>query len=396
MRLLFLTSRLPYPPNRGDRLRVFNFIRSLSNEHEIHLISFISSQKEIDSIQPLNEYCRQIDVIQKKKIQSAISVGTNLWRSQPLQALYYRSREMQKLIEKRISRKNFDLIYIHLFRMAPYAANISQIYRIVDLTDVISQEVLRSLPYRGPISRLLYSFEHRRIVNFEQWVASNFDESWLISEHDQRILTANCRRSNVRVIRNGVDTSRFFHIAKKEQKNQLIFVGHMGVFHNVDAVKFLVHDILPLVWKSHPAAELQIVGAAPNPEVSALTSTPGVNVTGYVPDLNSALNQASIFVAPLRFAAGVQNKVLEAMASGKPVITSSLVNQGVNAKPGVDILVADTPEEFANQIIHLLDNEHLRNDIRESARKFVVSQYSWDLVADRIRNLHDELIQKGN
>ena len=160
----------------------------------------------------------------------------------------------------------------------------------------------------------------------------------------------------------------FFPTGEGEIPNSLIMVGHMGVFHNVDAAIFLAHDILPKVRAEIPDAHLKIVGAAPNPQVRALACNQGVEVMGYVPDLNTALNSSAVFVAPLRFAAGVQNKVLEAMAAGRPVVTSNLVNNGLGAQPDRDLLTADTPKEFTAAILKLLQDNSLRSQIGRTAR----------------------------
>ena len=384
MRILFLTSRLPYPPNRGDRLRVFNFTRCLSRQHEIHLISFIANKDEHHHITVLEKYCQEVHTLALSATQSALTVGFNIWRQQPLQTLYYRSAAMQRLIDTTLEEIEFDAVYVHLFRMAPYIVNHSELYRIVDLTDVISQELIRSMPYRGLSSRLLYAIERPRIERYERWVANHFEETWLISEYDRSILATDCPDANIQVVRNGVDTEIFYPTDEPEIPESLILVGHMGVFHNVDAATFLSDDILPRVRAEIPRARLKIVGAAPKPQVRALASNPGVEVTGFVPDLNTALNQSAVFVAPLRFAAGVQNKVLEAMAAGRPVVTTNLVNQGLGAQPGRDLLTADTSEDLAAAILHLLRDDTLRDQIGLAAQQFVRDHYRWDFVANRL------------
>lgn len=392
MRLFFLTSRLPYPPNRGDRLRVYNFIRSLSRKHEIHLISFIADEAEHRYIVSLKEYCQQVDVLPMSTMHSALAVGFNIWRRQPLQALYYRSATMQALVDRVIATTKFDLVYVHLFRMAPYVAPYNQLYRIVDLTDVISQELIRSMPYRGLLSKLLYALERPRIERYERWVARYFDETWLISNYDQAVLSADCPKANIQVVRNGVDTNKFYPTGETGKPNSLIMVGHMGVFHNVDAANYLVREILPRIRPHFPDVTVKIVGASPNSKVRSLASFPGVEVTGFVDDLNSALNLATIFVAPLRFAAGVQNKVLEAMAAGRPVVTTSLVNQGLGAQPGSELLIADTSEEISAAILRLLTDNQLRSKLGKAGMLFVQQNYRWDLVSERIRTIQENLL----
>ena len=391
MRLLFLTSRLPYPPNRGDRLRVFNFIRTLAGEHQIDLISFIADADERKNIDNLKPYCRKVQVVPLSAAQSALSTGLNTWRPQPLQVSYYRSADMQALVDRTLSETRFDAVYVHLFRMAPYLLAYSHLYRIVDLTDVISQELIRSMPYRGMLSKAIYALEHPRIERYERWVANHFDESWLISEHDRSVLAETCPQANLQVIRNGVDTESLYPTGESEISDSLLFVGHMGVFHNVDAASFLVQEILPRVCAEIPEVSVRLVGADPAPKVQSLASIQGVEVSGFVPDLNAVLNQAAVFVAPLRFAAGVQNKVLEAMAAGRPIVTTSLVNQGLSAQPDRDLLIADTPDEIAAAIRMLLRDPNFCKRLGSSARQFVQTNYRWDFVAERMKVIQETL-----
>lgn len=394
MRILCLTSRLPYPPNRGDRLRAYNFIKRLSQDHELSLVSFIAKESERDYLGSLRAYCQDVQVLLLDRRQSALSVALNLWRRAPLQSLYYRSGEMQRLVDGVLVSGRFDAAYVHLFRMAPYVADWSDGYRVVDLTDVISQEVIRSLPYRGLAWRGIYSLDRPRMERCERDVANAFEETWLISDADRRVLAESCPEANIQVVTNGVDVERFHPAGRHADPNRLIFVGHLRVFHNVDAVTHLVRDVLPLVRQQAPACTLEIVGANPGPEVQRLAGDPAVTVTGYVEDLNASLNRASIFVAPLRFAAGVQNKVLEAMAAGRPVVTSSVVNQGLGSQEDQDVLIADDAQSTARQIVALLRDDELRTRIGRSGLEFVRRKYSWEHVAARMREIEYLLAAK--
>ncbi|MCL7455117.1 MAG: glycosyltransferase, partial [Anaerolineae bacterium] len=316
---------------------------------------------------------------------------SNLWRREPLQALYYRSRAMARLVAETVSSGDFQATYVHLFRMAPYVAGYPELYRIVDLTDVISKEIGLSLPYRGLASRLVYRVEGPRIARYECWVARHFEEAWLISQADHDILAAACPGANIQVVPNGVDTQHFRPLGIPAVQNRLILVGHMGVFHNIDAAHYLVRDILPLVRQGVPGCSLQIVGAHPDPSVEMLGREPGVTVTGFVPDLNEYLNRAAVFAAPLRFSAGVQNKVLEAMAAGRPVVTTSPVSEGLGSMPGRDLLVGDEAQAFAAQVLRLLTDEQRREELGRAGRAFVRSNYSWAFAVERVKAVEDLL-----
>lgn len=391
MRILCLTSRLPYPPDRGDRLRAFHFIEHLAQEHELTLVSFIASEAERAHVSRLRAYCQEVHVLPMSSRRSAISVAVNIWRQEPLQALYYQLGAMRRTIDNLVATRGFDAAYVHLFRMAPYVARHSQLYRIVDLTDVISNEIGLSLPYRSTVSRLIYRLEKGRIARYEQWVAQEFDETWLISEADRRALMSSCPDANIQVVPNGVDLDGFHPTGRPYAPNSLIFVGHLRVLHNMDAATFLAQDVLPLVRNHIPSCTLSIVGADPAPQIQQLGDSEAITVTGFVEDLNEHLNRAALFVAPLRFAAGIQNKVLEAMAAARPVITTSLVSNGLGAEAGMHLVVADDAQTTAQEIVRLLTNPQLAEQIGRAGRRFVEERYSWNHSLERVRHIEKSL-----
>ncbi|HNS51967.1 MAG TPA: glycosyltransferase [Anaerolineae bacterium] len=392
MRVLYLTSRLPYPPDRGDRLRAYHIIERLSSEHEVVLVSFVARRDEGDHVSSLLPFCQDVKLVHMSPRRSAVTVAANIWRSDPFQTLYYRSRSMRHLLAQIVAEgalrgKPLDAAVAHLFRMAPYLECCPRAYRIVDLTDAISEEVSRSLPYRGFLWRSIYRLEGPRIRRYERTVAGAFDEAWLISRADRDVLATSCPRANLRVVPNGVDSSRFYPTGEPARPDSLVFVGHMGVMHNVDAALFLAREILPRVRTQVPGCTLDIVGASPSVAVQQLTACPGVAVTGYVEDLNHYLNRAVLFVAPLRFAAGVQNKVLEAMSAGRPVLTTSLVNAGLGAQAGRDLEVADGADDIAREVVALLRDRERCEAIGRAGLAFVHQAYSWDRAALRMREV---------
>lgn len=391
MDILFLTSRLPYPPNRGDRLRSYNFLRILSQEHQITLLSFIGDDWETGNIGPLRPYCRDIQLVHRGHLQSALTTGINSWRRAPFQSLYYRSAVMQGAVDRLLDRRHFDVVYVHLFRMAQFVIGRKQPYRILDLTDSISSEIERSMPYRDARWRLIYRLELPRIRRYEREIVDHFDEAWLISQAERAELLQGSTNDKVLVVPNGIDTARFRPSGIATDDPILIFVGHMGVFHNIDAAQYLTHDILPLVQKEIPATRLNLVGAEPATEVQILASQPAVRVLGHVGDLNAELNNAAIFAAPLRFAAGVQNKVLEAMAVGLPVVTTSYVNKGLQAEDGRHLIIADEPEAFADAVVLLLRDAKQRRRLGRAGREFVMQQYRWEDVLKRMAEIKDTM-----
>jgi sugar transferase (PEP-CTERM/EpsH1 system associated) len=390
MKLLFLTSRLPYPPNRGDRLRTYHLLSQLAQEHEITLVSFVTSKEEATQGGALDPLCAAKHLIVRPQPRSQLTTVANFWRRQPMQALYYRSRRMQNLVDQLLAEEEFDAVYAHLFRMAPYIDKCQDIYRVVDLTDVISHEIAASLPYRPVPSRLVYRLELPRIASYERQVAAWAEEAWLISERDRAQLAQGQPAANLHVVPNGVDLHRFYPMAGKTAEMRLLFVGHLDVFHNVDAAHYLMQEIFPRVRMRLPGCRLDIVGPGRGIKNSSLDH--GVRVRGFVPDLNQALNEAAVFVAPLRFSAGVQNKVLEAMAAGLPVVTTKNVNDGLGAQAGKELLLGENTTDLVRAIVRLLENEPLRKRMGQAGRTLISERFSWRVAQDRMRHIEQQLL----
>ncbi len=390
MKLLFLTSRLPYPPNRGDRLRTYNLLRELSTEHRITLVSFVVSKSEAKLQTQLLPYCERIRLVEHSKLRAQLVVAANSWRRQPLQALYYRSAKMQQMVDNELAHHSFDAVYVHLFRMAPYVQYKQNLYRIVDLTDVISAEIAASLPFRSPLSRLIYRLEQPRIADYECRVAGWAEETWLVSDRDRSELAKDVPTANLYVVPNGIDFNRFYLMPGRANDPRLIFVGHLDVFHNIDAAHFLVDELFPLVRQKIADCTLDIVGPGTGFQLTGDKKEQGIRVRGFVPDLNQALNEAAVFIAPLRFSAGVQNKVLEAMAAGLPAVTTKNVSEGLAARPGQDLLVGESTSELADAIVWLLENEQHRRQLGQAGQLFVRQRFSWQAAVERLRQIERE------
>lgn len=394
MRLMFLTSRLPYPPDRGDRSRVYHFLRTLAVEHEITLVTFRASENERPYLAHLQSFCKQIHVVDWPFWRSVTAVATNFWRRLPLQVLYYRSAVMTEFVDELLKTQSFDAVYVHLFRMAPYLVNHNEQYRIVDLTDVISNEIELSLPYRPLLWRWLYRFELPRIRDYEAKIAMQFEESWLISAADQKSLTAVAPQANSHVVPIGVKIRSVLAETAVSQPPILLFVGNMSIFHNIDAVNYLVKDIFPLVRSQIADCQLHLVGAGVSAQIRKLEAAQGVTALGFVPDLEAVYAKTAVFVAPMRFAAGLQTKVLDAMGAAVPVVTTSLINSGLGARPEHDLLLADDAQSCTVQIIRLMEDEQLRKIIGRSGQKFVQQRFSWDVVAERMHQI--EMLRNKN
>lgn len=390
MRLLFLTSRFPYPPDRGDRLRTYHFLRRLSAEHDITLVSFAGKQIDAAGHEAARAYCSAIHVVRHSPAAAALVVAANLWRDLPLQALYYRSRSMQQLVDRLLATGHYDAVYVHLFRMAPYVARWQGGYRIVDLTDVISREIAASLPYRNPLGTLIYRLELPRVQRYERRLTCECEEVWLISDAEKAALKPDCR-CRLCVVPNGVTLRVAAPAASADDPRRLIFSGHMGVAHNKDAATFLARRIFPRIRAAFPDATLELVGRDGEETLQDVGRLPGVKVAGFVPNLGARLQAASVFVAPLRFAAGIQNKVLEAFAAGVPVVTTPVVARGMGAQHNRHVLIGDTEEALAAAVVQLLEDQDRRRFLAQNARQLLEDSFSWEAVAERLRQIESAL-----
>lgn len=395
MHLIFLTSRIPYPPNRGDRLRTYQFLRLFAREHAVTLVSFIAHQKERLLAEELAQYCKEIHLIYLPAWKSSASVAQNVWRDLPFQTLYYRSRQMAQTVDNLLLLNSFDMAYVHLFRMAPYLMDHPELYRILDLTDLISFEIRSSLPYQTTPWRTLYRLEEPRIARYEQRVASHFNEVWFISKRDRDLFAKGRQQAHLQVVPSAIDEN-FFLIDgassaddASSDASRLLFVGHLDVKHNIDAARYMAEEIMPIVLREVPESELLIVGAGNGHKVLELDHLPGVRVAGYVPDLQDVISGSAISVAPLRFSAGIQFKVVEAMAAGLPVVTTSSVSAGLGTEPGRDLLVADSANDFARQVISLLTDKGLRRRLGHAGRVYVQTHITLQAAIDRLRAIED-------
>lgn len=394
MRIVFVTPRLVYPVNRGDKVRPFNFARVLSRKYELSLVSFIQSKDEIRYIETLKKWFNSVDTVFLPSKTSNLNVVCDLLSRNPLQVSYFKSSHFKQKLDKILDKEKFDLVYIFHLRMAQYLLNRNDLYRVLDLTDAVSLFIARLLKYAKWYAKPFYFLELSRLKEYEQQLMNHFEEYWIISEEDRKAIEIERRFNNLLVIPNGVDTE-FFKIFRGkrdilEKKKNIIFVGYMGV-ESIDAIFYFHSHILPIIRKEIPEVRFFIVGANPPSRVKALTQDKNIIVTGYVKDLRDWYSKASVAIAPMRFVAGMQNKILEAMAMSLPVVTTSYGNEGINAKDGEIIFVENEPGHFAQRVIQLLKDNNLRTEIGNKARKFVEQRYSWNVVLGRIEEIQRKI-----
>ncbi len=393
MKILFLTSRVPYPPLGGDRLRAFHFIKALSQQHRVTLLAFAAASEETETLHPIAKYVERFETVMLDPRRSYLNCLAGLFSRKPLQVHYYRSGAMRSLIRASLARESFDLIFVHLARMADYIHEMNGLPKIMDLTDALSMNYERSaaLQSRNHLSayNLAQKVESRRIRNYEAQIVEWFDCNLLISPVDRDYLSRFTAANKVHVIGPAVDLSYFRYASNHYDPNTMVFMGKMSTFPNQDAALYFYEKIFPLVLRRFPKMQLNIVGIEPGAEILALRRHPNVRVTGYVPDVRPYLQQAALSICPMRTGAGAKNKVLESLAAGTPVVATTLGVEGIALQPGEEAFVADTPQAFADAIAQLVENPGIRQQLSHNGRRLIEEKYSWELVVTQLNELVD-------
>ncbi len=380
MKIFVLLSRFPYPLEKGDKLRAYNQIKQLSKNHEIHLcaISDINIDKKYRNA--LDPFCKSVTIINIRKPGIALNILKAFINGKPLQTGYFYDRKAQQKIDILIEKIKPDHIFCQLIRVSEYVKT-KKIPKTLDYQDVFSKGVERRSHTASFYMKPILKLEYKRLLKYENEVFDLFDNKTIISIPD-RDLIPHPDKDKIAVVINGVDTD-FFKPMETEKEYDLVFTGNMGYPPNVNASLYLVKEILPLVRKQKPEITLTLAGASPHPDVKALESK-NIHVTGWVEDIREFYANARIFIAPMQIGTGLQNKLLEAMAMKIPSITSPLANQALEAKPGKEILVGNSPEEFADYIIKLLDDKKLSEELADNGYSFVQKNYNWESATGKL------------
>jgi polysaccharide biosynthesis protein PslH len=377
VKLLVLTSRFPYPLEKGDKLRIFHQIRELSSYHEIVLCTLAEDVVQDVDYQEVKPFCTHIHIIplsQSTVVKNTI-FNTLKGIALPFQVSYFYDKKIKKQILDIIEAEQPDHIYTQLARMAEYVQGVD-IPKTLDYMDAFSLGAERRAESSSWLTRWFWRIEARKMAKYEAQIGSDFEHLTIISEQDREALLLN-QKNEIHIVPNGVDLDFF----KKEDnppppQYDIAFIGNLGYYPNVEAAKYLIYRILPLLLKDFPLIKILIAGARPSSEVWDLASA-HVIVQGWVDDIRESYQSTQLLVAPLFHGSGQQNKILEAMAMKIPCITTQLVNSAILAMPDTEISIANTEKEFAQKIVFLLKNPDFRDKMSKNGRLFVEKRYSW-------------------
>ena len=384
MKIFVILSRVPYPLDKGDKLRAFNQIKQLSKKHQIVLFALNDEPLDELALVELKKYCVAISIMKFSKVTIFFNLIRAFFNGNPFQVGYFHFKKAQKKIDTLILKHKPDHIYCQLIRTAEYAKSHPDIPKTLDYMDVFSKGMERR-KFSSPFyMRPFFAIEHKRLLKYEHDIFPYFNNKTIISDQDKNLIP-HPQKQEIKVIPNGVDTT-YFNPIPFEKEFDLLFNGNMNYPPNVESVEYLVNNIMPLLWKKLPKVRLLISGASPNNKVMALKSE-RVEISGWVQDIRENFAKSKILVAPMQISIGLQNKLLEAMAMQLPCVTSTLANNALGAKPNEQILVADTPEQYVQCIIELLQDEAKAKKIAMNAYKFVINNFNWQSATSSLEAL---------
>lgn len=396
MNILFLSQRVPYPPNKGDKLRSFNEIKFLSQRHKISLICLTDNEGDLQHRGELEKYCHSIEIVFLPAYHSKIRSLFYIFSKRPFTLSYFYSKQLQSIVHRKLQENTYDLIFIYCSSMAQYVEHVQVIPKVIDFVDVDSEKWAQYTVYAKFPNNYIYQLESNRLKKYEKYIAKTFQHCLLVSEkevEDFRNLISPC--FTMTSISNGVESKLFQPSSEQYDPTSLVFTGVMDYFANVEAVLYFSRDILPSIQKAIPDVKFYVVGSKPTEKLRNLAKDhKNIIVTGYVDQVQPYVQKAAVFVAPMIIARGVQNKILEAMAVGVPVVTSSLGFEGITAVPGKDIFVEDHPANFARRVVQLMKDSELREKVSVNARKVIEKNYNWNKNLTKLQKILLDVVKR--
>ena len=381
--LLYLVHRLPYPPNKGDKVRSYHLLKHLAARHRVFLGTFIDDPQDEAYAAALLPYCADLHIARLSPGLARVRSLRGLLSNEALTLPYFRNAGLQAWVSRTLREQHIDAAVIFSSAMAQYVRGVPQLRTLVDFVDVDSAKWTQyAANHRWPMS-WLYRREGERLLSFERSVADRAAYSFFVTEKEAELFCTSAPeyRGRVEAMCNGVDAEYFSPEQARispygQGELPLVFTGAMDYWPNIDAVSWFSGEIFPLLQQRWPGLRFYIVGRSPTPKVRALASE-HVIVTGTVNDVRPYLQHAAVVVAPLRLARGIQNKVLEAMAMGVPVVASHECAGAVDAVPERDFLTSGSVEDYQRQVDSLLQSPERSATMGRAARERVLARYSW-------------------
>jgi polysaccharide biosynthesis protein PslH len=403
MRILFA---MPYPPSR-IRVRGYGFLTHLQHAHEVTIVTQCNSEQEQTDVETLRNQGYEVVVVQEQKVRSALRSGLALLSSTPLQVAYARSARFTQVVKELCRQRTFDVVHVEHMRGIASLEPLTRIRPLVwDAVDCISLLCKHTIAC-GPSAsvRGMAQLEHKRTQRYESHMVRQLPHILVTSERDRQAMIALHRTqmkdivtsdetlgAGIRVLPNGVDLAYFSPVPTQRRPHNIVFSGKMSYHANVATALYLHKQIMPLIWEQRPDATLTIVGSKPPQSIAKLAEDPRVEVTGYLDDLRPHIRRADVVLSPMVYSVGIQNKVLEAMALGTPVVVAAQAVAALGARSGQDLLVAETASEFARAALQVMEDAQLQASLSQYGREYVEQHHNWQVVTERLVDVYEQAI----
>ena len=394
MKILFLSPTVPYPLTDGGRIRVFNLLKQIAQDNDVSLLALETQPTDAENIAHIQQLGIEVHLVPNSPTLPRVSPITLLsafFKRQPITVARYNVSAYRQKLRELLTTETFDIVHYEMFHTA-------QFYTETDLPSVLSQQNVDSAIWRrlqGETANLFYKCaywsQQLAFQRYERVLSPRFDVVTCTSDIDAAVFQQHCVEGAVEVIPNGVDVTHYSPDFESEVPAHLIYIGSMDWFPNEDAVSFFAEEVLPLIQKSVPNVKFSIVGGNPSARVQRLAEREGVVVTGRVPEIKPYFAEATVFVVPLRIGSGTRLKILEALAMGKAVVSTTVGAEGLALQDGEEIFIADEPETFAEAVTRLLTDSSLRQKIGENGRTRVEQNYDWRNIAKKLLTVYESV-----
>lgn len=393
-KLLYLVHRIPYPPNKGDKIRSFHFLKALAEEYEIYLGTFIDDPDDRQYIEALKPYCKDCFCVDLQPQWAKLFTLSGFLSNEALSLPYYRSQALQVWVDGVIETHDIQQAMIFSSPMAQYLVSHPQVDLVADYVDVDSDKWLQYAKSKRWPASWVYQRESKKLLDYEIDMAVRTKSTLFVSEQEAQLFKqlAPSVAGKIDYVNNGVDTVFFdpsltYESPFAQAEMAIMFTGAMDYWANVDAVIWFAQEVFPLVQQQCADARFYIVGSKPTKQVLELAEADeSIIVTGRVDDVRHYVANAAVVIAPLRIARGIQNKVLEAMAMAKPVVVTPAAMEGIVMTANIQVAVAEEPSKFAEQVVNYL---HALNTIALENRHYVRAEFSWQQNGKRLCGIID-------
>jgi len=403
MKILWISHILPYPPKGGVMQRSYNLIKEVAKENEVYLFAFNqkawlpTKEDIIKAKKEFERFCKKVEVFELPSDKSKAA-----WYSLVLKSFFSkdgytinwtRSKIMAKKIKEFLATNHIDLIHCDTIGLAEYVKDIKEIPKGLNHHNIESHMMLRRAKReKNPLKKLYFYIEGIKLRKYEKQVCPKFNMNLVVSELDKKRLLNIAPNSKIAVIPNGVDINYFKPLNSKIKRHNIVFAGRMNAYPNEDAVIWFLKEIWPLLKKEVPDTTFTIAGRNPTPRIKKFAKNDlSILVTGYVDDIRPFIAQAEVYICPIRDGGGTKLKLLDAIAMGKAIVSTSIGAEGLEVKNGEHILIADDPVSFVSQILRIFKNLNLRTNLGNSAKNLVEKKYSWKIIGKKLNSLYQKM-----